>query len=125
MHNIIIFLTLLVLTSCSTDKKSKNDSPFGCQSGIVAKWSGLNQNDSIELRNDETFSYVGVDGCKSSGGFNCPNSETTNGNLKLSIDNSENSEFCNPAGDYVCIFELVNDQFMYDCGVGQFIYTKS
>ena len=123
-NRILVFLLLVVLVGCSPSGDSDSGTnQVSCDSKVVGTWNGTTISDKTILRSDETYSYVGNDGCTAQGVASCPG-DTTSGTILVTIESASFGN-CLPAGVYRCAFSLPNDDtLIYNCGSGDFYYSR-
>ena len=119
MKYLYFSLIAMILTSCS---QSGGDGGSSCDSPIVGNWQS-SRLDVLKLTSNSSFELNGGDGCQSGGTGICPG-QITNGSIKLSVEYSSGGT-CLPAGDYVCYFDLPNnDTLRQDCGYGMITWYR-
>ena len=119
----VLGLVFFILSSCSPDDSDSGTAQPTCNSKAVGTWKGQTINDKMIFRSDESYSYEGDDGCTSSGTYACPG-DTNFGTLIVTIKTASYGN-CGVAGVYRCGF-LFNDDdtLLYNCGGGDFSYTR-
>lgn len=110
---LLVFLGVFLSTMINCGSGSSN-SDTCTTSPSIGSWTGTTQDDSLQLTSSGEFIYTGINGCKTMGSFSCPGGSDTSGTLKVKI-NVSTGDYCLPAGDYDCNFQVIENTLGFVC----------
>lgn len=111
----------LLLTGCGKSEEASTAVAPACStSAILGSWTNLaSTTDSITFKSDctGTTGYCG-------GTFTFPNVTSTSGNVLLTVTSSNGKSGCLAAGTYTCAYTISGSYMGYNCGTGNFYYSR-